>query len=91
MVSGCYFDLLRIVDLELKSGDEGRVIGLDDAAITHLAVLVAPIGVVVVRTGEVVHLLRHGSVLTTLGGSTKSDQFETCSIPDLLRGNEVTE
>ena len=91
VVSGCYFDLLRVIYLELKSGDEGRVIGLDDAAVTHFTVLVAPIGVIVVRTGKVVHLLRHSSVLTTLGGGTKSDQFETCSIPDLLCGNEVTE
>ena len=91
VVSGCYFDLLRVIYLELKSGDEGRVIGLDDAAVTHFTVLVAPIGVIVVRTGKVVHLLRHSSILTTLCGSTKSDQFEACSIPDLLCGNEVTE
>ena len=91
MVTGCHFDLLEIVNLVLVRGYDGRVEGLDDARVTHLAVLVAPIGVVVDASRQVIHLLRHGSVLTALGRSTEGDQFETAFRPLFLSRNEVTE
>ena len=85
------FEFLLIVDLVLISHNDRRIIRLHDTAVTNLTVLVAPIGVVVDRSGQVIHLLCNRSILATLGRSTKGDQFQTCVVPDLLCRQEVTQ
>ena len=91
VVTGSRFEFLLIVDLVLISHNNRRIIRLHDTAVTNLTVLVAPIRVVVVRSGQVINLLGNRCVLATLGRSTKGDQFQTGVVPDLLCRQEVTQ
>ena len=91
METGSYFDLLFLVNLVLKSGNDCRVKRFNDTAVAYLTVLIAPVRVVVVRAREVIYLLRYGCILATLCRSTEGDQFEALVVPDTLCGQEITE
>ena len=68
-----------------------RVIRFHHARVAHLAVLVAPIGIVVDRACQVVYLLRNRSRLTALGGRTEGYERQTIAVvPFLLGSKEIT-
>ena len=89
VVSRSHFQVLLLVDLVFIGSNDGRVIGLDDTRVAHFTVLVTPIRVVVIRAGQVIHLLGHGCVLAALGRSTEGDQLEAGIIPDALGCEEI--
>ena len=91
VIADSCMEVLVLIDLVLEGSNERRVVRLHDTRVAHLAVLVAPIGVIINRTGEVIHLLRHGGVLTALGRSTEGDQFQRGVTPHLLYRQEITE
>ena len=91
MVTGSNLHLLCLVEFNLVAGNDGRIVRFHDTRVANLAVLVAPIGVVVDRTGQVVHLLRYGCVLSTLCRSTEGDEFEAGIVPYFLSREEITQ
>ena len=81
-----------VVDVEVPCGDGRRLEGGDDAGVTLHAVLVAPVGVVVVRAGKSEGLLGGCALLGALGGSAPRGEGEAVAVAKLLlRGEEVAE
>ena len=80
MISQGELHLLKLIDLQIKSSDESRIVGFDDTRVAYLAVLIAPIGVIIDRSGQIIHFLGHRSVLTALGRSTKREEAQTISV-----------
>ena len=85
------FNSLIFINLIVVCRNKGRVIGLYNSAVTNLTVLVAPIGVVVDRSCQVIYLLRYCCILTTLCRCAESNQFQTCVIPYTFCRQEITQ
>ena len=79
-----------VVDFPVPVEDGSGVVAVYDTRVAFLAVLIAPVGVVV-DTAVVIHLLRYGSRLCPLGGSTEGGKCEAVVVEHLLGGQEVTE
>ena len=69
-----------------------RLVGLADTGVAHLAVLVAPIGVVGVASYQVIHFLGRGVLRTALtrGGEYHESEL-VCVIELLLHGSVISE
>ena len=91
MVACCHFNLLLLVDIVVKRSDDRRVVGLHIAGVTHFAVLVAPVRIVIDASRQVVRLLRHSRVLAAEGRSTEGDKTQTLVLPYFLRREEIAQ
>ena len=85
-------ELTVFVYIEVPSGKECRLEGVYHTGIALHAVLVAPVGIVIVRTGQGVSLLGGGTLLGTLGGHLPETEREAVvRVEDFLCAQEVTE
>ena len=65
------------------------LVGLADAGVAHLSVLVSPVGIVHVVANQVIHFLGGCILGTALAGSGKEDETQLVGIPQHLVRSEV--
>ena len=79
-----------VVDFPVPVEDSGGVVAVYDTRVAFLAVLIAPVGVVI-DTAVVIDLLRYGSRLSPFGRSTEGCKGKPMIVEHLFGSKEVTE
>ena len=84
-------ELGMLIGIERIVDHSDRLVAVTHARITHLAVLVAPVGVVIVVADQIVSLLRGSLLRTALGGSTHNREAQPVTrIENLLGRSEIS-
>ena len=77
----CRHQLVRLVGLPIPSSNKRGLEVLHNTRIALLAVLIAPVGVIIVTVGQPIDLLGRSTLLCTLGGRTEGRNRECMCVP----------
>ena len=85
-------ELQVVVDLEVPGEQGRRLEGVHHARVAFLAILIAPVGVVLVVVGEPVSLIGADALLSALRGRSPGAEAEAVAVVEhLLQGEEIAQ